>query len=103
MLPVQRGYRLNPDDVLRREVINGLMCDGRVDFPQIEATHGVRFNDYFAEALLQLDEQVADGLLLIQADALQLLPKGQLMVRSVAMAFDAYLGGAHKGQFSRTV
>jgi len=46
---------------------------------------------------------VADGLLLIQADALQLLPKGQLMVRSVAMAFDAYLGGAHKGQFSRTV
>lgn len=59
------------------------MCDGRVDFPRIEADHGVRFNDYFAEAL-QLDEQVADGLLLIQADALQLLPKGQLMVRSVA-------------------
>jgi oxygen-independent coproporphyrinogen-3 oxidase len=103
MLPVQRGYRLNPDDVLRREVINGLMCDGRVDFARIEADHGVRFNDYFAEALLQLDEQVADGLLLIQADALQLLPRGQLMVRSVAMAFDAYLGGAHKGQFSRTV
>ncbi len=103
MLPVQRGYRLNPDDVLRREVINGLMCDGRVDVAQVEAAHGIRFNDYFAQALTQLDEQVADGLLLVQDDALQLLPKGQLMVRSVAMAFDAYLGGAHKGQFSRTV
>jgi len=103
MLPVQRGYRLNPDDVLRREVINGLMCDGRVDVAQVEAAHGIRFNEYFAQALTQLDEQVADGLLLVRDDALQLLPKGQLMVRSVAMAFDAYLGGAHKGQFSRTV
>ena len=85
MLPVQRGYRLNADDVLRREVINGLMCEGRVDFAQVEAAQGIRFNDYFAEALTQLDEHVADGLLQVQDDGLQLLPKGQLMVRSVAM------------------
>ncbi|WP_262381123.1 MULTISPECIES: oxygen-independent coproporphyrinogen III oxidase [unclassified Pseudomonas] len=103
LLPVQRGYRLNADDVLRRDVINGLMCHGRIDFAGVEAGHAIRFTEYFAHALSRLDEQVADGLLHIEDDAVQLLPQGQLMVRSVAMAFDAYLGGQQKGQFSRTV
>lgn len=103
LLPVQRGYRLNADDVLRWDVINGLMCHGRIDFAGVEAGHAIRFTEYFAQALSQLDEQVADGLLHVEDDGVQLLPQGQLMVRSVAMAFDAYLGGQQKGQFSRTV
>ena len=32
-----------------------------------------------------------------------LLPQGHLMMRSVAMAFDAYIGAEQKGRFSRTV
>lgn len=102
-LPVQRGYRLNEDDRLRREVIIGLMCHGRVDFAEIEARHGIDFKTYFAESLAKLEEQVADGLVEIRDDALELLPQGQLMMRSVAMAFDAYLGSKQKGRFSRTV
>jgi oxygen-independent coproporphyrinogen-3 oxidase len=46
---------------------------------------------------------VADRLVEIHDDALVLLPQGHLMMRSVAMAFDAYLGAAQKGSFSRTV
>ncbi|MDM8350006.1 oxygen-independent coproporphyrinogen III oxidase [Pseudomonas sp. sp1636] len=103
LLPVHRGYRLSADDLLRREVISDLMCHGRVDFAKIEANHGIRFVEYFAESLAKLDEQVADGLVEIHADALLLLPQGHLMMRSVAMAFDAYLGGEQKGRFSRTV
>ncbi|MBF7729063.1 oxygen-independent coproporphyrinogen III oxidase [Pseudomonas sp. N040] len=103
LLPVHRGYRLNADDVLRREVISALMCHGRIDFAGIEAHHGIRFTEYFAEALARLREHVADQLVEIRDDALLLLPQGQLMLRSVAMAFDAYLGEAQKGNFSRTV
>lgn len=103
LLPVHRGYRLSADDRLRREVISDLMCHGRVDFAKIEAGHGIDFVEYFAESLAKLDEQVADGLVEIRDDALVLLPQGQLMMRSVAMAFDAYLGGEQKGRFSRTV
>ncbi|MGQ7957982.1 oxygen-independent coproporphyrinogen III oxidase [Pseudomonas sp. SP16.1] len=103
LLPVHRGYRLSADDRLRREVIGDLMCHGRVDFAKIEAGHGIVFAEYFAESLARLDEQVADGLVEIRDDALLLLPQGQLMMRSVAMAFDAYLGGEQKGRFSRTV
>ena len=103
LLPVHRGYRLNDDDRLRREVIVDLMCHGRIDFAKIEANHAIVFREYFAEALEKLAEPVADGLVQITDTAVILLPQGQLMMRNVAMAFDAYLGGEQKGRFSRTV
>jgi oxygen-independent coproporphyrinogen-3 oxidase len=103
LLPVQRGYRLSADDCLRREVISDLMCHGRVDFVRIESRHGIRFREYFAAALDSLAGPVADGLLHIHERELVLLPPGHLLMRSIAMAFDAYLGEAQQGRFSRTV
>ncbi|EXF46680.1 oxygen-independent coproporphyrinogen III oxidase [Pseudomonas sp. BAY1663] len=103
LLPVQRGYKLSDDDCLRRDVIISLMCHGRIDYAEIERKHGIVFRDYFAESLAKLDEHVADGLVELHDDELILLPQGQLMMRNVAMAFDAYLGGEQRGRFSRTV
>ena len=79
------------------------MCYGRIDYAEIEQRYGIDFQDYFADSLAKLDEHVADGLVEINDDALVLLPQGQLMLRNVAMAFDAYLGGEQRGRFSRTV
>lgn len=101
-LPVMRGYRLNDDDRLRRDVINALMCHGRVEFGDIEARHGVAFRETFADALAHLEEMQRDELLAIHADAIEVLPAGRLMMRNVAMAFDAYLK-PQEGRFSRTV
>jgi oxygen-independent coproporphyrinogen-3 oxidase len=103
LLPVQRGYRLSDDDRLRREVISELMCHGRIDFGRIDREHGIRFGEYFADALDRLQELVRDGLLDIRDSELVLLPQGQLMMRNVAMAFDAYLGADQTVQYSRTV
>ncbi|MBD9680311.1 oxygen-independent coproporphyrinogen III oxidase [Pseudomonas sp. PDM18] len=103
LLPVHKGYRLTDDDCLRREVISALMCHGRVDYTPLEERHGVRFGEYFEGALRQLQEQAGDGLIELHDDALVLLPQGQLMMRSVAMAFDAYLGGGQQERFSRTI
>ncbi|WP_104203384.1 oxygen-independent coproporphyrinogen III oxidase [Billgrantia saliphila] len=101
-LPVMRGYRLNDDDRLRRDVINALMCHGRIDFANVEARHDIVFRDYFADALDQLGEMQEDGLLAIRDDAIEVLPAGRLMMRNMAMAFDAYLK-PNEGRFSRTV
>lgn len=103
LLPVHRGYKLSEDDRLRRDVIISLMCHGRVDFSEIEQRYGIDFRDYFSDSLAKLDEHVADGLVEITDDAVVLLPQGHLMMRNVAMAFDAYLGGEQRGRFSRTV
>ena len=74
-----------------------------MEFGQIDSAHGIRFTEYFADALSQLQEQVRDGLLEIHDDVLVLLPQGQLMMRSVAMTFDAYLEADRTVQYSRTV
>lgn len=103
MLPVHRGHKLSEDDRLRRDVIISLMCHGHVDFAEIEKRYAIDFKAYFAEALAKLDEQIADGLVRIDERSVQLLPQGHLMMRNVAMAFDAYLGGEQRGRFSRTV
>lgn len=102
-LPLHRGYELNEDDRIRRDVISSLMCHERIHIPDIEQAHGIKFDEYFADALRQLQEPVADKLVKITDTDIILLPKGNLMMRNVAMAFDAYLGDNQQGRFSRTV
>lgn len=102
-LPVERGYQLNDDDRLRRDVIMALMCHGHIDMAHFEHRYNIEFAHYFADSLDQLSRHIADGLVAIEGGAVGLLPRGKLMMRSVAMAFDAYLGEGQRGLFSRTV
>lgn len=103
-LPVVRGYRLSDDDRLRRDVIHHLMCHGVVDIPAIEQHYAIDFRVYFAESLRQLEAPMADGLVTLDDASLTLQPRGRLVMRNIAMAFDAYLqDGAYQRPFSRTV
>ena len=45
------------DDLLRRDVIMALMCQGRLDFAAIERAHGVCVRDAFAAELQALQQQ----------------------------------------------
>ena len=44
-----------------------------------------------------------DGLIALDAEQLTVLPAGRLLVRSVCMAFDAYLEKANRERFSRVI
>ena len=90
-LPVRRGYRMNDDDALRRIVIQELMCHFELDFAQIEQVWGIDFRNYFASALEQLQPLAEAGLLTIDTAGITVEPKGRLLVRIIAMAFDYYL------------
>ena len=57
---------LSPDD-LRREIIMDIMCQGDVDFAQVEARHGLRFGDYFGRELSQLANLAELGLVNLRA------------------------------------
>jgi oxygen-independent coproporphyrinogen-3 oxidase len=53
-----------------------------------------------------LPELLADGLVTFDGDVLRVTPVGQLLVRNVAMMFDAYLprrASDKKQTFSRTI
>ena len=90
-LPVRRGYQMNDDDALRRAVIQELMCHFELDFASVNQEWSIDFEDYFKSALEELQPLVAAGLLTIDGQGILVQPKGRLLVRIIAMAFDHYL------------
>ncbi len=105
MLPVERGVSVSPDDVLRRFVINRVMCLLRLDLREVAERFGPEARRAIEASLARGVEELAqDGLVAFDGEVLRVLPLGQLLVRNVAMLFDAYLekDGA-KRKFSRTV
>ena len=97
-----RGLLLTAEDVLRRDVILRLMCHFRIDKAAVEERFGIDFDHRFAAELERLAPLAGDGLVRLRTDAVEVTALGRLLVRNVAMAFDAYLD--RPGQrFSRTV
>ena len=104
-IPVMRGVELNDDDRLRREVITELMCNFRLKKEKIETKYAIKFDNYFEEPLKDLELFEMDGLVKLNDDEIVVTESGRLLVRNIAMNFDAYLKRKEKNkpQFSRTV
>jgi oxygen-independent coproporphyrinogen III oxidase len=104
-LPVWRGMRLSREDALRGEVIQQLMCRGEIDVGAIEARHDLVFGRHFADALARLALLQADGLVEIGQDRIRATERGRLLLRIIAMCFDAYLDqpAAAPARYSRAI
>ena len=107
-LPVWRGLALSDDDRVRAAVIGQLMCQGVIDTGAIEARYGIDFAGYFGEALARLKPHMADGLVRVVDGRITVTSEGRLLLRSIAMCFDAYLkvappAGAQRSPFSRVI
>jgi oxygen-independent coproporphyrinogen-3 oxidase len=102
-----RGHRLSRADTERRWIINRILCHGELRAREFEDTFGRVFAETYRAELATLAPAREDGLVEIGADgSLRTTPIGRLLVRTVAMAFDAYLPEQQKrGQriFSKTV
>jgi oxygen-independent coproporphyrinogen-3 oxidase len=96
---------MTDDDFMRRFVINRVMCLLRLDLREVEEKFGKASRDAIASDLQAgVKELQDDGLVTFDGSLLRVTPLGQLLVRNVAMLFDAYLKkGASRAQFSRTV
>ncbi|MBW2382721.1 MAG: oxygen-independent coproporphyrinogen III oxidase [Deltaproteobacteria bacterium] len=106
-LTTMRGHLLSPDDVVRRWLIGRIMCHGEVRAADYAERFGGRIAVDFSQELERLEVLQADGLIRIgEAGGFVVEPLGRLLVRHVAMAFDAYLPEQQKRDqplFSRTV
>jgi oxygen-independent coproporphyrinogen-3 oxidase len=90
-LPVARGIKLETDDLLRRIVIQKLMCNFELSISSMEQAYPIQFALYFASELAQLQAFVDDGLLTIDQHWITVTPKGRLLIRNICMVFDRYL------------
>jgi oxygen-independent coproporphyrinogen-3 oxidase len=90
-LPVWRGLGLSAEDRLRREVVSAIMCQGFVNFADIERKFGIDFDEHFALELNSLKPLEKDGLVELSERSFEVTPTGLLLLRVIGMKFDEYL------------
>ncbi|MCB1736249.1 MAG: oxygen-independent coproporphyrinogen III oxidase [Gammaproteobacteria bacterium] len=102
-IPVFRGIELSADDVLRREVITQLICHFELRYAEIEERFGINFAEYFAIEIPEVEQMVADGLVKVDAQGIEVMPAGRLLIRNVCMPFDRYLRERREQRFSKVI
>ena len=107
-LPVYRGIKLNVDDLLRRIIIQMLMCNFELSIKSLELAYPITFANYFAPELEKLRSLETDGLLSVDSEWITVTPKGRLLIRNICMVFDRYLAmprevKLERMRYSRTI
>ena len=88
-LPISRGVALSDDDRLRRDVIEQLMCNLRVDLDDTAARYG-RDSRELRAASEVLDDMAQDGIVEWDGRTVEVPPGARPFVRNVASAVDSY-------------
>ncbi len=102
--PVLRGIELTKDDLVRRAVIQALMCSFEVSIEAIEVGHLIDFKRYFAVELEELREYAALGLVEFDDEWITVTPRGRFLVRAVCMIFDYHLRTAQaRARYSKVI
>ncbi len=104
-LPFERGVVLNKDDQIRQYVIMELMSNFKLDIKRFEKIYNIEFKTYFADAIEDLKPFVEEELLTMDENHIECSETGTLLIRNIAMAFDAYMKkhSDSKKTFSKTV
>jgi len=102
-LPVAKGIRLNQDDLIRRDLIQRILCQGGFEVVDIEIRYSIEFLDYFSDTLTRLWDMANDGLIKWDGYRLAVLPAGRMLMRNIAMAFDHYQTQATEQRHSRMI
>lgn len=99
VLPVERGLMLSEDDRVRRHAIEEVMCNGFIDAASAPGPVWALV-DSSREELARLD---SNGLVRLSTNRLEVLPKGRIFLRNIAVVFDAGMKSKGNVEFSRAI
>jgi oxygen-independent coproporphyrinogen-3 oxidase len=88
--PILRGYKLNGDDVIRRDIIHKLRCYFFVDCLEIEYKFDIKFEEYFENEKLLLEEFAKDGLLEVSEKTFRITELGKYFTFQICHTFDNF-------------
>ena len=104
-IPVRKGYVVNDNEIIIREVITQLMCNRQLTWSRL-ATHlnstvteikkAVNYNQKV------LDKFKEDGIIDFTDDHIKVTGEGSMFIRNIAASFDPLMAAAGK-KFSRSV
>ena len=104
-IAINKSIELSKDDIIRKTVIDQLICNFFLDFARIEEKFSIDFRHYFANELKSLSALQNDDLLELNNDHIKVQPFGRLLIRRICMEFDSYLNLAQIPQkkYSRII
>ncbi|MBN1252408.1 MAG: oxygen-independent coproporphyrinogen III oxidase [Bacteroidales bacterium] len=102
---VERGYEMTDNEIITRDVITNIMCNGYFNFT--ETANNFNISDKKLKEILEFSEDklkefIDDDLIKFNGEALEIQNDGFLIVRNIAMAFDPLLETS-ENKFSKTV
>ena len=86
--PVYRGYKLDGDIIIRRDVIHRLRSYFCLDFADIEKAFNIDFNEYFKEERFWIDELAKDGIIELSGRGIIITEMGKYFTFLVCRIFD---------------
>jgi oxygen-independent coproporphyrinogen-3 oxidase len=89
--PILKGYKLTQDDLIRREVINALLCERFIDISKIEEKYEINFREYFNNEIERLKPFIEDELIEVSEDKIKITPLGKMFVPHISSRFDNFL------------
>lgn len=89
--PILKGYKLDNDDLIRREVIELIMCNGNLDFSEIEKKHDIKFEKYFQKEIKELKKFSEERIINHDAESIKITEFGKIFVPLVCSVFDKFL------------
>ncbi|PLB87006.1 oxygen-independent coproporphyrinogen III oxidase [Dysgonamonadaceae bacterium] len=98
-IPVKKGYRLNNDEQITREVITDLMCNDQIEWQQIAARLNLTIAEVKAATAYseqKMQEFAADGIIDFDENHLVMKEKGSPFLRNVAASLDKLLIHSNK-------
>lgn len=101
-LPYKKGILLSQDDKIRKEVIMNLMSNFAINIEKIEEKFSINFQDYFKTSLEKL-KKYEEFLEENTAKSIKVTLTGRLLIRNIAMNFDAYQKDEKANIFSKSI
>lgn len=105
LLPTERGYRLDGDDLFRRWLIEQLMCGFELRYDEVSARWGRDLRRELPEVRERLALLAEEGLIDLNAEGIFATDVGRLFIRVVGAAFDRHLHASpdEERRYSRAV
>lgn len=90
LLPIASGRVIKVDDLVRRSIIEALLCHFEVDLKSISTAYLIDISQYFAKEMTILREFIADEIIDLSDDWLTITSKGKPFVYAVCNVFNHY-------------
>lgn len=88
---VARGMLLNDDDILRKEMIEDIMCKGRLDLHDFDTRFDGPLDALFPNLEEKLAQLTLDDLITTHGSVIEATHTGRYFLRTIASLFDSYL------------